>query len=120
MRVVRLHLFALILSTACTTTALLAARGFSADRPSPPTDDSPRCQPREDLACTVIRETRDGLVLVTKVYRPDDRVPPAWSLTFGPPAPATPLTPPPIAQGPVQCNPPSQGILTANGAPVLD
>lgn len=118
MRVVRVHLSALVLATTCATIALLASHGFSAERPAAPPHESSVCRPGEDLACTVIRETRDGLVLVTKIYRPDERVPPGWSIAFGPPTPATPIAPPPVAPGALGCNTAASSL--PNGAPVLD
>jgi hypothetical protein len=95
-------------------------------KPAPPaTDDPYRCHPSADIACTVVRETADGLVIATLRGPGVREDAPNWSVVSGaPPAPAT------TARGTVYVVPTAtftpayhDGPLPmplANGAPILD
>jgi hypothetical protein len=51
----------------------------------PHADRSYGCRPAEDISCTIVRETADGVVIVTQ-RPPGSSVPaPAWSVVSGPP-----------------------------------
>jgi hypothetical protein len=92
--------------------------------PRPP--DPYRCHPKEDIACTVVRETARGLVIVTLRPSATKSRPAAWSVVSGPP-PGMPEA----AGGTVYVVPTIQWlsearssqrpvVATANEAPIID
>src|SRR4051794_4108136 len=93
-------------AAAATLTLALASAGFArtadhppataANKPLPvappagPPDDTGRCHPQEDIACTVVRETARGTVIVTvRSFGGSATAPsPSWTVISGaPPVP---------------------------------
>jgi len=99
--------------------------------PKPPaprpaaTDDPYRCHPSEDVACTVVRETSQGTVIVTVRPRGRSALTPAWMVVSG-----TPPSPGPHPGGTVyvvpnttadaEPTPHQAALVSSNGAPILD
>jgi hypothetical protein len=95
-------------------------------KPAPPAaDDAYRCHPSDDIACTVVRETAEGLVIATLRGPGAHTDPPNWSVVSGvPPAPVN------GARGTVYVVPTatftpayhggSMPLPLPNGAPILD
>jgi hypothetical protein len=81
--------------------------------------DPYRCHPNEDVACTVVRETAQGLVIATFRGRPEEGG--SWTVVSSPP-PGAPYTP----GGTVYVVPSiprtaaAQPPLPPNGAPIID
>ncbi len=98
-----------------------AAADPVAPRPAPP--DPYRCQPSQDISCTVVRETAQGTLIVT-VRRGGARTP-AWMVISG-----TPPSPGPHPGGTVYVVPASTAeapptdrqavALSPNGAPIIE
>jgi hypothetical protein len=84
-----------------------------------PDPDPYRCHPNEDIACTVVRETLQGLVIATFRGRPEEAG--TWTVVSSPP-PGAPYTP----GGTVYVVPSiprtaaAQPPLPPNGAPIID
>jgi hypothetical protein len=94
--------------------------------PAPRPPDPYRCHPKEDIACTVVRETARGMVIVTLRPSAAKSRPAAWSVVSGPP-PGIPeaaggtVYVVPTIQWPSEARTSQQPIVaTANGAPILD
>jgi len=99
--------------------------------PAPPApaeaDDAYRCHPSEDVACTIIRETAQGTLIVTMRPGGASSAAPAWTVISG--APPT-LGPHPGGTVYVVPNasPSSEtaswaheaALMPANGAPILE
>ena len=89
-------------------------------------DDPYRCHPSEDVACTIVRETAHGTLIVTMRPAGPAAPTPAWMVISG-----TPPTIGPHPGGTVYvvpsatfADPPSPGhqvaLMPANGAPILE
>jgi hypothetical protein len=80
----------------------------------------PGCDPINDVSCTVIRETPDGTVVTTVVFRKGGPLPAVWTPSRGAAAP-------PAVDGTICVSPSSGDSYTvlfpshlANEAPILD
>jgi hypothetical protein len=90
-----------------------------------PADDPFRCHPSQDIACTIVRETVQGTLIVT--VRPKGRsgTAPAWTVVSGAPPSAGPhpggtvyVVPSSGADGESTFH--QAALMTSNGAPILD
>jgi hypothetical protein len=106
-----------------------AVRKKAATQPVAPhpaaAEDAYRCHPNEDIACTVVRETAAGTMIVT--YRPAARsaTTPAWMIVSGPPPSAGPQPGGTIYVVPTSTREPAPlpqqaALMYVNGAPILD
>jgi len=98
-------------------------------RANPGDSDAYRCHPNEDIACTVVRETAQGMTIVT--MRPGGQASSAasWSVVSGTPAGATAFpggiiyVVPTVSPAPPQFQAMAQTqepTYTANNAPILE
>jgi len=101
-----------------------AAAAPVAPRPAA-ADDPYRCRPSEDVACTVVRETAQGTLIVTMRPARHSAVAPAWVVISGSPPSAGPhpggtvyVVPNSPADG--QTVPHQAALIPPNGAPILD
>ena len=91
--------------------------------PRPAPLDPYRCQPSQDISCTVVRETAQGTLIVT-MRRAGPARPPAWTVISGaPPLPGqhpggTVYVVPNGTPDPASSD--HQAWLLPNGAPILD
>jgi hypothetical protein len=102
-------------------TAITApASPCAAEEADEPVDSAPRCHEREDRACTLVRETEDGVWVWTQRFRATESTGPPWSISLGPGGL--------IAGGPVRIVASSSNAgerstfddPTPNGAPILE
>jgi hypothetical protein len=79
-----------------------------------PQDDEPRCNRRDDLSCTIVRETAAGVWVWTERFRPAEPNSPTWSIAVGTAAVGAAPT--------VKFLPsrPATASTTPNGAPILE
>jgi hypothetical protein len=95
--------------------------------PAPPaTDDPYRCHPSEDIACTIVRETLSGTLIVTLRPVSPRAAAPAWTVVSGaPPTPGphpggTVYVVPNVAPSETASWPHQVALMPANGAPILE
>ena len=93
--------------------------------PRPAAENPYRCNPSQDIACTVIRETAQGTLIVTMRQRGHSAVAPAWVVISGaPPSPGPHLGGTvyvvPNSTESAQPIPQQAAMIESNGAPILD
>jgi len=93
--------------------------------PAAADDDAYRCHPSEDIACTIVRETTHGTLIVTMRPAGPSAPTPAWMVISGSPPTVGPHPGGTVYVVPtVTFEPPPPGhqvaLMPANGAPILE
>ncbi len=93
--------------------------------PRPAADNPYRCNPSQDLACTIVRETAQGTLIVTMRQKGHSAVAPAWVVISGAPPSSGPhlggtVYVVPNSSESAQPIPQQAAAIASNGAPILD
>jgi hypothetical protein len=93
--------------------------------PRPPAENPYRCNPSQDIACTIIRETAQGTLIVTMRQRGHSAVAPTWVVISGAPPSSGPHlggTVYVVPNSSESAQPVSEqaAAIASNGAPILD